>query len=77
MPGSHSNQPALERSERPERKKGGVPGVAPRQMEDRLRRCVAAADVAVDYFFATFFADAAFGAARVTLEAILWPLSSM
>ena len=64
-------------------KKGGVPGAAPRQMEDRLRRCVAAADVAVDYFFATF--AAVFGAAaavfaaaaKVTLWAIFCPLFSM
>ena len=62
-------------------------------MEDRLESCVAAADVAVDYFFvpvvavgvladaddvADFFGvAAAFAAARVTLWAILWPLSSV
>src|SRR5947208_10372229 len=66
------------------RKKGGVPRAVPRQMEDRLRRCVAAADVAVDYFFVAFAVPAGlaeatcFGAAaRVTLSAILWPLSSL
>jgi hypothetical protein len=64
-------------------KKGGMPGAAPRQMEDRLRRCVTAADVAVDYFFATFEADAfgaaaaAFAAAKVTLWAVFCPLFTM
>ena len=38
---------------------------------------VTAADVAVDYFFATFGAAAAFGAAaRVTLWAVFCPLVS-
>jgi len=68
-------------------KNGGTPGAVPRLMEDRLRRCGAAADVAVDYFFVPFAVPAglaeatcfgaAFAAARVTLWAILWPLSSL
>jgi len=53
---------------------------------DRLRRCVAAADVAVDYFFATFpgvfdaagaFAAAAVFAAASHTLAIFCPLFSM
>jgi hypothetical protein len=70
------------------KKNGGTPGAVPRLMEDRLRRCGAAADVAVDYFFvpfalvagfaeATCFGAAALAADRVTLSAILWPLSSL
>lgn len=67
-------------------KNGGVPGAGTPPMEDRLRRCGAVADVAVDYFFVPFVASgladatcfgAAFAAARVTLSAILWPLSSL
>jgi hypothetical protein len=68
------------------KKNGGVPGAGTPPMEDRLRRCGAVADVAVDYFFVPFVASgladatcfgAAFAAARVTLSAILWPLSSL
>src|SRR5947207_5238409 len=79
-----AGQPASRTVARVGVKKGGVPGAVPRQMEDRLRRCVAAADVAVDYFFVAFAVPAGlaeatcFGAAaRVTLSAILWPLSSL